>query len=426
MEEDNKALMSRDLVKNEDNQGWSAMHNAAHKGDLDTVCHLLTLPDVDVDMEDKEGWTPLHVACFYNNFQVVKVLLLKGASLTKQVKQSHGCATPKVPAEVFREILDESIQFKEGSKHHIEFNYSFLQTLELNSAKDINSPLDLESQNSLDKDHDSVDLIHSIVNTSKEHWELLKHPVIENYLLQKWNKSKYVACITVLVHITMFALLTTFIVTKYFPSKEEGQKCQDHSEFDGLRISLICCFSFQLLSHLVNLLRTPGYFIRFMLKRPYISLNIVVTLCSLFLVSSTSPQFCDIRRHLSALLLPISCLDLLAHSLGIHPAISPSYLMFIKVQVTFVKNFVFYLPLLAAFGVSFGLIFGPASDFSASRVFLKVVAMFIGEIDYGDIDTDSMDAFAFVCKFLLLLAFIFAFSLTLVNLLNGLAVSDIR
>ena len=183
--EDNKALMIKDLVNMEDNQGWSAMHNAAHKGDLLTVCHLLALPDVDVDMEDKEGWTPLHLACFYNNFKVVKVLLLKGASLTKQVKQSHGCATPKVPAEVFREILDESIQFKKGSKHHIEFDYSFLQTLELNSAKDINSPIDFESQTSLSKDHDSVDLIHSIVNTSKKHWELLKHPVIENCLLQK-------------------------------------------------------------------------------------------------------------------------------------------------------------------------------------------------------------------------------------------------
>ena len=91
-----------------------------------------------------------------------------------------------------------------------------------------------------------------------------------------------------------------------------------------------------------------------------------------------------------------------------------------------IHNFVFYLPLLAAFGVSFGLIFGPASDFSSSRVFLKVVAMFIGEIDYGDIDTDSTNGFAFICKFLLMLSFIFAFSLTLVNLLNGLAVSDIR
>ena len=100
--------------------------------------------------------------------------------------------------------------------------------------------------------------------------------------------------------------------------------------------------------------------------------------------------------------------------------------MFIRVQVTFVSNFIFYVPLLAAFGVSFGLVFGPASDFSARRVFLKVVAMLIGEIDYGDIDTDSSDPFAFTCKLLLLLGFILAFSVTLMNLLNGLAVSDIR
>ena len=100
--------------------------------------------------------------------------------------------------------------------------------------------------------------------------------------------------------------------------------------------------------------------------------------------------------------------------------------MFIRVQVTFVRNFIFYVPLLAAFGVSFGLVFGPSSDFSARRVFLKVVAMLIGEIDYGEIDTDFSNTFAFVCKLLLLLGFILAFSVTLMNLLNGLAVTDIR
>ena len=155
-------------------------------------------------------------------------------------------------------------------------------------------------------------------------------------------------------------------------------------------------------------------------------MNILVLLCGLFLASSTSSEYCNLRCHVSALLLPIACLDFLAHSLGIHPAISTSYLMFIRVQLTFVRNFVFYIPLLAAFAISFGLVFGPSSDFSARRVFLKVVAMLIGEIDYGDIDTDSSNTFAFVCKLFLLIEFILSFSITLMNLLNGLAITDIR
>ena len=424
------ALMSETSMNKRDPgcHRWTALHLAAYQGNLLALLHLLSLPNIIIDTGDDEGWTPLHVACFYDNLEVVKVLLMKGASLTKKVNRGHHCTTPHVPAEVFQEILDESIQFKEGSKHHIEFDYSFLQTLNMSSAKDSNV-IDLESQNDSIEDHDRIALIHLIVNTSKKHWELLKHPVIENYLLQKWNKSKLVVSITVVFHLIMFCLLTLLIVKEHFPYVTDSAGLHEkdcNPGFGGLRITLLFCISFQLYTHLINLVKDPVYFIRFMIRRPYISMNILVLACGLFLASSTSPAYCNIRCHISALLLPIACLDFLAHSLGIHPAISTSYLMFIKVQVTFVSNFIFYVPLLAAFGVSFGLVFGPASDFSARRVFLKVVAMLIGEIDYGDIDTDSSDPFAFTCKLLLLLGFILAFSVTLMNLLNGLAVSDIR
>ena len=441
--EDKRSLMSEAAAKKCEmgSHRWTALHLAAYQGNMVNLLHLLALPDTIIDAKDDEGWTPLHVACFYNNLEVVKVLLLKGASLTKKVKQDHSCATPKVPAEVFREILDESIQFKEGSKHQIEFDYSFLQTLNLSSSS-IDSPVvDLESQNASMEDQDRIALIHLMVNTSKQHWELLKHPVVENYLLQKWNKSKSIVIFSVVSHLIVFCLLAILIVQDHFPNaaaaaaaateaaaaaeSREGEK-DCNPGFGALRITLLCCIAFQLLSHSTNVIKDPVYFVRSMLRRPYISMNILVLLCGLFLASSTSPTYCQIRCHVSVLLLPIACLDFLAHSLGIHPAISPSYLMFIKVQVTFVKNFIFYMPLLAAFGVSFGIIFGPSSDFSARRVFLKVVAMFIGEIDYGDIDTDSSDPFALISKLLLLISFIFAFSITLINLLNGLAVSDIR
>ena len=434
--EDKRSLMSEAVPKNCEmgSHRWTALHLAAYQGNMVNLLHLLALPGTIIDAKDDEGWTPLHVACFYNNLEVVKVLLLKGASLTKKVKQDHSCATPKVPAEVFREILDESIQFKEGSKHQIEFDYSFLQTLNLSSSSSDSPVVDLESQNASMEDQDRIALIHLMVNTSKQHWELLKHPVVENYLLQKWNKSKSIVIFSVVSHLIVFCLLAILIVQDHFPKaaaaaaaaeSREGEK-DCNPGFGALRITLLCCISFQLLSHSTNVIKDPVYFVRSMLRRPYISMNILVLLCGLFLASSTSPTYCQIRCHVSVLLLPIACLDFLAHSLGIHPAISPSYLMFIKVQVTFVKNFIFYMPLLAAFGVSFGIIFGPSSDFSARRVFLKVVAMFIGEIDYGDIDTDSSDPFALISKLLLLISFIFAFSITLINLLNGLAVSDIR
>ena len=49
---------------------------AAYEGNLVTLLYLLSLPNILIDTEDDEGWTPLHVACFYNNLEVVKVLLM--------------------------------------------------------------------------------------------------------------------------------------------------------------------------------------------------------------------------------------------------------------------------------------------------------------------------------------------------------------
>ena len=304
--EDNTALMSESSVNKRDlgSHRWTALHMAAYEGNLVTLLHLLSLPNILIDTEDDEGWTPLHVACFYNNLKVVKVLLMKGASLTKTVNQGDHCMTPRVPAEVFQEILDESIQFKEGSKHHIEFDYSFLQTLncfEFSSKDSSVVDLDLESQNDSIEDHDRIALIHLIVNISKNHWELLKHPVIENYLLQKWNKSKLVVTLTVFFHLILFCLLTLLIVKEHFPyvTDSRGRQEKDcNPGFGSLRITLLCCISFQLLTHLINLAKDPVYFLRFMIRRPYISMNILVLICGLFLATSTSPTYCNIRCHI--------------------------------------------------------------------------------------------------------------------------------
>ncbi|XP_046983414.1 BRCA1-associated RING domain protein 1-like [Schistocerca americana] len=58
--------------------GWTALHWAASRGDVEVV-RLLLEAGAAVDARDKDGWTPLHCAAAYRQAEVVAALLDAGA-----------------------------------------------------------------------------------------------------------------------------------------------------------------------------------------------------------------------------------------------------------------------------------------------------------------------------------------------------------
>ena len=146
-------------------------------------------------------------------------------------------------------------------------------------------------------------------------------------------------------------------------------------------------------------------------------------------------EYCTSQRHISAFALVISWhVFIMAYSK--YPSLSflrVSLGMVNTVCKTFSKYLITYSYLFVAFGCGFYIIFHQDHNThgnvkvdngdifnQSSRALIKTMIMFIGEIDFGDLPVYNFLSYFY------LLPFVFLIIVVLMNLLNGLAVSDIR
>ena len=75
-----------------DEDGWTALHFAAEKGDMDEVERLLAA-GANVDARTTGGFprnsTPLSIAAFYDHLDVMRLLLDRGADI--EARDNKGC-----------------------------------------------------------------------------------------------------------------------------------------------------------------------------------------------------------------------------------------------------------------------------------------------------------------------------------------------
>ena len=145
-------------------------------------------------------------------------------------------------------------------------------------------------------------------------------------------------------------------------------------------------------------------------------------------------------RHFSAVSVLLAWTEALL-LLGRHPELSTFVTMFTTVSITFLRLLLWYSMLLVGFGLSFFLVFKPdekaggdssgdsgGEEKACDKVafanvpesLLKVSAMMSGELEFGDLPFDEHP----VTSRLIFLAFLFLITIVLLNLLNGMAVSD--
>lgn len=174
----------------------------------------------------------------------------------------------------------------------------------------------------------------------------------------------------------------------------------------------------------------------------------LITLVALILfipdsvMSSQMEESCDIKRHMGAVALLLAWAELIT-MVGRHPRLARYNIyvtMFYKVLETFFFFLIWYSFFLVAFGLGFYIMLH--QDTNRERVpstedgdqayaffnspwlaLVKTATMFVGEIEFSDIPINLEGSLAPV-GYLFLLAFVFLIVVVLMNLLNGLAVSD--
>ncbi len=146
---------------------------------------------------------------------------------------------------------------------------------------------------------------------------------------------------------------------------------------------------------------------------------------------------CSVKRHLSGVAVMLAWVEFVT-LVARHPRLTSYNIyvtMFYRVMTTFFTFLLWYCFFVLSFGLGFYIMLhrdtpGRQPNQDEYKFFnypwltlIKTSTMFVGELEFGDLPIDSDEPMSWLA-YLFLLAFVFLIVVVLMNLLNGLAVSD--
>ena len=374
-----------------------------------------------IDSPDSSGNTALITAVERGFHGRAKLLLSKGADV---MVFEHGS---KVLLSASLSILEE-----------------FLDDCLLSNDKPITSKdLQLRLNNEL------LVIIVPRIADSQHLRDLLTHPVISTFLNLKWQKIKFFFFLDVAFYVTFLSFLTAYILhsescntlnDKVVASKTTSFKdvnttsdtidtistSQPKSQQNDpilhylwycLKVFLI----FQIVRELLQLIIYRWAYI--MSLENWLELLLII---STFLSYSGVVDSTPLKCHLSAVALLLGWVELFLLT-GRLPQLSLKLEMLKTVGLTFLSFMAGYVLLLIAFALSFHILFKGSVELDRTVIFAnpilslqKTITMFAGEFEAS---TLSFETVPYTSRVIFLL-FVFLMAIILLNLLNGLAVSD--
>jgi len=409
-----------------------------------------------INFKDDAGETPLHYATQQPNQEIIKLLLKHGANMGVKNMEEKPPVNKILPATL-QEFLDDCI-VSDGiitdDDLKVTFDYNFLAPplLDEEILNEFENKKDVESCENSNPRPETEALWY--LSESKDHRGLLKHPVISSFLLMKWQRIRTFYLVSLVIYFLFVLSLTLIILVDYggcslFTSKEccaslsskISYAASPPSESTNTSTSAdppSCRADSTVLKVVVGVFLTFLGLIEVLqlavsVKRYFASvtnyIQIAILVGSATLILNRSLLDWEDRRHLAAVLIVFSWSEFII-MVGQHPSLSTNVTMLYTVVGTFFKFLLWYTAFIVAFAFSFYIMFHtdfPGSSKNEDYVFfdeigtciVKTSAMFVGELEFSDIPFSSNPI-----SYILFVAFIFLVVVVLMNLLNGLAVSD--
>nr|CAG4640615.1 EOG090X00QE [Eulimnadia texana] len=270
------------------------------------------------------------------------------------------------------------------------------------------------------------------LSQSSRHQYLLRHPVVTSFLMLKWHKVRNYFYTNLAIYTLAVIVLTTYILLLH-----TGSKPEDFSYKAALNVFwllLAICVGILSVRELFQLGVAP---LRYLFTwENYVEI-VMLGCASGVLYHSEDPGSC---QHLSAIAVLLAWLEFLL-LVGRHPRLSTFIAMFTTVSKTFLRLLMWYSVLIIGFALSFFLLFHqhPVSEATVVEMdkndtankedifadvpaaLLKVVVMMTGELEFSDLPFDNTHP---VISRAIFVSFVFLITIVLLNLLNGMAVSD--
>ncbi len=383
-----------------------------------------------VDAQDRHGNPPLKHAVQVGNERAQLKLLRAGANIG--IKNVGG-QTPidQLPPNLLEGFLDECLQ-GEGLLVDENFKMTFSYTF-LGPPFSLMHPApSSEDEKLLEDGSKSVERRKMpeaeplwYLSQSKKHRDLLLHPVVSSFLCLKWRLIRPYYYVNLAFYLLFVALLTAHLLLEAAMIKREDKEketADDKAEQrDGLRYAVVAFYVLFVCRELFQALVSFRRYLFSLSSLPKIALASV--LLAYFCLPAGSD---DAGRCLSGAALLLSWAEMV-FTFGRHPKCSTYITMFKTVSLNFFLFLTWYISFIIAFGLAFFIVLPlEENDYFATpgKSLLKTVVMALaGELEFEGIKFGGASVAWF--SVVVFLAFVFFIMLVLVNLLNGLAVSDI-
>ncbi|RZF36287.1 hypothetical protein LSTR_LSTR006792 [Laodelphax striatellus] len=411
--------------------GGTCLHLAARYGHLRVVEYMVQFDKSLLNIPNDDNWYPLHVAARFGKTDCAHFLIVHGADMSVKVVDKAGnintaidliaCFIPQ-PHNFFQRIFDESIETNghpaNHSLYHIRCKYSFL----IPSNRDKRQLKALVSLINIDNDH----LLEKII----------LHPVIESFLFLKWQKLKFFFIAVMMLYVTFTISFTALSVAMLEKVRSNQSISSNHSSqqnntliiLDALISSEVVVMFNKLLTFGSLLIIGPVEIYQALTLRRCYFLKIeswlkatimVLTVWTLLVHSESNVQT---RSSISAVIILCSWSELL-FLLACLPNWGFGILMFCKVAQNVIKILVTFSCLIIGFAFAFMVLFQSSEPFVTFWLSLLKVMVMMSEYDYGDLFS-GREGHDYLAR-AIFLAFIILVSIVLMNLMVGIAVSDI-
>ncbi|XP_050424282.1 transient receptor potential cation channel protein painless [Adelges cooleyi] len=395
--------------------------------------------ELDINQQDDKGNTCLHYAAKVGDRDYIMTLLEHGAYVGK--KNILGDPPlADLSSKILEEYMDKCVKTNGKSpkdvNYEIIFTYNFLCPPKIYDYKKNTNNLQTQLEGQT-YEPESVPETAPLLYISEEPElrHLLKHPVLTSFLHLKWFAIKRYYKVNLSFYIAFWALLTSYTLLTFKIGVQNSNMSltqENVTQFSTNKIpysndaavylwvmvlGFLIALSFRELFQLVSSPITYLTSLENWLEICLIVLTSILMLCEMSCILW--------RNQISAIVILLSWGELIL-LVGRHPALATHLEMFKRVTKNFLQFLVWYSILIIAFALSFYMLFRNDNDIEnkfndPSSAMFKTIVMLTGEFDtFGSLPFNLHP----IVSHALFLFFIFLIAIVLVNLLNGLAVSD--
>jgi hypothetical protein len=399
-----------------------------------------------LNARDYRGFTALHYAAKRRLNDVMTLLLQFGASIFVTDNLDVPAFFDMRP-EMIQSYLDSQIQMTDGSvmddDHGVILDYKFLR-----------DPAEKQQNRSVEngaKNKDEYIVVQGeeggerkkmyrpevgplkLLASSPRHRHLLQHPIIRSFLRLKWHLLYWFYWLNFAFYFAFTCFFTLYLFSFDFDSNSNATMITAERIEPELKgglndwlplfsaATLICTILIALRELMQLLFLGKKYLTKW---ENWLEMTIIVLMMWLLLAT---PMEENPNNVLAAILYLLVSLELVL-LMGRHPRLAAYISMFFRVSIDFFKFLLWYMCLIFAFGVSFYIVFHKCEGEDCDKhffrsvpiSFFKTLVMISGEYEVGDLNFEHLS----VTSHLIFITFLFFISIVMVNLLNGLAVSD--